>query len=227
MNCPYCFKDFHMPKGGEAKNHFHLKLERGYNHPWHYLDAIFCPACDELIVIYTHPLGMRTPYNPNPGGPGDRSGVILPRNPSLRPLPPEVPDLYRSDFDQARLVIELSPKSSAALSRRILQSILHDQFTIKAHNLQKEIAEFIETIHPPQHLGEQLDAIRAVGNFAAHPLKDTATGLIQDVEPGEAEWLIETLESLFDFAFVQPAKTASRKAALNAKLAASGKPLID
>jgi len=65
-----------------------------------------------------------------------------------------------------------------------------------------------------------------VGNFAAHPIKDTNTGAITDVEEGEAELLIETLESLFDFAFVQPAKWAASKAAINAKLSAAGKPLI-
>jgi hypothetical protein len=34
-------------------------------------------------------------------------------------------------------------------------------------------------------------------------IKKTATGQIGEVEQGEAEWLIEVLESLFDFSFVQ------------------------
>jgi hypothetical protein len=33
-----------------------------------------------------------------------------------------------------------------------------------------------------------LDAIRTIGNFAAHPIKSTSSGEIVDVEPGEAEW---------------------------------------
>ncbi len=37
------------------------------------------------------------------------------------------------------------------------------------------------------------------------------------MEPGEAEWNLDTLEGLFDFYYVQPAKTAARKAALNAQ----------
>jgi hypothetical protein len=73
-------------------------------------------------------------------------------------------------------------------------------------------------------LAEQLDLIREIGNFAAHPLTDIATGEITDVEPGEAEFLIGTLESMFDFAFVQPDRTAAMKAALNQKLKAAGKP---
>ena len=45
-----------------------------------------------------------------------------------------------------------------------------------------------------------------------------------DVEEGEAEWLIETLETLFDFAFIQPERLKRQKAALNAKLHEAGKP---
>ena len=71
---------------------------------------------------------------------------------------------------------------------------------------------------------DAVDAIRNVGNFAAHPLKDTNTGQIVDVEPGEAEWLLEVLEALFDFTFVQPKRLDERKKKLNEKLQALGKP---
>jgi hypothetical protein len=63
-----------------------------------------------------------------------------------------------------------------------------------------------------------------IGNFAAHPMKNTASGEIHDVEPGEAEWLVETIASLMDFTFVQPARFTERKSAMNAKLVAAGKP---
>ena len=52
------------------------------------------------------------------------------------------------------------------------------------------------------------------------------TGQIVDVEPGEAEWNLDVLESMFDFYYVEPARIQSRKAALNAKLASAGKPQI-
>ena len=65
-----------------------------------------------------------------------------------------------------------------------------------------------------------------IGNFAAHPLKSTTTGSIVDVEPGEAEWNLDVLESLFDFYFVQPAISAKRKAELNKKLKEAGKPKL-
>jgi hypothetical protein len=93
-------------------------------------------------------------------------------------------------------------------------------------SFKQEISDFIAILRPPSYLAEQLDLIREVGNFAAHPLKDTATGEITDVEPGEAEFMIDALESMFDFAFIQPSRTVAMKAAINAKLKAAGKPEI-
>ena len=65
-----------------------------------------------------------------------------------------------------------------------------------------------------------------IGNFAAHPMKDTNTGAIADVEEGEAELLLETLEIMFDYAFVQPARWSAAKTTINARLRAVGKPEI-
>ena len=67
-------------------------------------------------------------------------------------------------------------------------------------------------------------AIRNIGNFGAHPVKDANTGEIVDVEPGEAEWLLDVLESLFDSAFVQPKRLEEREQKLNDKLQQIGKP---
>jgi hypothetical protein len=67
-------------------------------------------------------------------------------------------------------------------------------------------------------LGQQLDAVSEIGNFAAHPAKSTTTGDIVDVEPGEAEWNLDVLDGLFEEWFVQPAILAARIAKMNAKL---------
>jgi hypothetical protein len=150
--------------------------------------------------------------------------TVFPKTIALKPLPPEIPKEYADDFDEARKVVEISPQSSSALSRRILQHVIRSVYRIKKRDLYEEVREFIDTVKPPSSLADTLDAIRAVGNFAAHPIKNTATGQIEPVEPGEAEWLIELVEMLFDFAFVQPEREKQRKAALNAKLRAAGKP---
>ena len=57
-------------------------------------------------------------------------------------------------------------------------------------------------------------------------IKSTSTGEIVEVEFGEAEWILDVLETLFDFYFVQPAILKIKKDALNKKLSDSGKPLM-
>ena len=71
-----------------------------------------------------------------------------------------------------------------------------------------------------------MDAIRQVGNFAAPPLKSSASGTIVDVEEGEAEWLLDVLEDLFDFYFVAPSLAQAKRDALNKKLEDLGKPQL-
>ncbi len=106
----------------------------------------------------------------------------------------------------------------------MLQQILIEEFGIKKKSLAEEIEEFITSSGAPSYLCKAVDAVRQIGNFAAHPLKNRNTGEVLDVEPGEADWLLETLEAMFDFAFVQPKRLQERRAALNGKLATAGKP---
>jgi Domain of unknown function (DUF4145) len=141
-----------------------------------------------------------------------------------RTIPPEVVDPYRQDFSEACKVLADSPKASAALSRRCLQAILRDKAATQARDLADQIEEVISSGKVPSHIQEGLHAVRQIGNFAAHTMKSTATGVILDVVAGEAEWNLDVLESLFDHYFVQPALTAKRKADLNTKLKAAGKP---
>jgi hypothetical protein len=42
----------------------------------------------------------------------------------------------------------------------------------------------------------------------------------------QAEWCLETIEELFEHFYVGPAAAMVKKAALNAKLAAGGKPPV-
>jgi hypothetical protein len=98
--------------------------------------------------------------------------------------------------------------------------------TYKGGARKKNLGDQIEEVLPtlPHEIAENVDAIRHVGNFAAHPVKSTSTGAIADVEDGEAEWLLEVLEELFGHYYIAPARAAARRAALNQKLQDLGKP---
>ena len=152
---------------------------------------------------------------------GSVNYVFRPRN-AARMVPADVPEPYSADFREASTVLADSAKASAALSRRCLQMLLRDKGGVKAGDLSSEIDEAMKAL--PSHLADSIDAIRNIGNFAAHPNKSTNTAEVIDVEPGEAEWCLDVLDGLFHFYFVQPAATQRRKSALNQKLQDANKP---
>ena len=98
----------------------------------------------------------------------------------------------------------------------------------KARDLATEITLVLDEADPsksvPISLRETIDGIRNFGNFSAHPITDITSLQIIDVEPEEAEWCLEILEEMFQHYYVRPAETKKRRDALNAKLAAAGKP---
>jgi len=171
-----------------------------------------CPECMEDIIFLYRMIGDAN----------TRPFLMAYPQSSSRPIPDVVPEPYRSDFNEACLVLRLSPKASAALSRRNLQTILREE----GKTTKRDLYDQIEEISPklPSHISEGLHAVRNIGNFAAHPMKSTNSGAILEVEEGEAEWNLDVLESLFDFYFVQPQLLAKRKADLNKKLREAAKP---
>jgi hypothetical protein len=116
------------------------------------------------------------------------------------------------------LILADSPRASAALSRRCLQQLLRNEAGAPPSDLYHEIEWAIKNAGLPSHAADSLHSLRDIGNMAAHPNKSTATGDYLDVEPGEADWMLDTLDALFNFYFVGPAKIAARQAALAAKL---------
>jgi hypothetical protein len=152
--------------------------------------------------------------------------TIYPNSKNWRTVPEEVPEEFRLAFQEAAELLTVSSKASAAMSRRLLQQVLRERYQIRSRALSAEIDDFIQLPGIPSDLTAAVDAIRHIGNFAAHPEKDLTTGFIVEVEPGEAEWSIDTLESLLDVAFVQPRRLQNRKLALNQKLTRLGKAPI-
>ncbi|MBN2305946.1 MAG: DUF4145 domain-containing protein [Anaerolineae bacterium] len=155
-----------------------------------------------------------------PPDPPKRLGpfLIWPRHASFSPAPPEVPSELAEDYNEARVIQDLSPKASAALARRCLQGLLRGYANVNPGNLNGEIQQVLDSGTLPSHLKESIDAIRHIGNIAAHPIKDTLTGTITTVEDHEAEWTLDVLEGLFDFYFVQPEATRKKREALEEKL---------
>lgn len=225
MICPYCNVGvrFEVQDVGPVHDDGIDGKQLGYQ-----LAETFCPECQGFVVLLRR--GQYWQHDLEDGGSRELMDssveVIFPSPKNPRPLPAEVPESYRADFAEACAVLSISPKASAAISRRVLQHLLREELKIVHRTLEQEIADFISRPGVPSDLVEAVDAIRNVGNFAAHPMKNTSTGEVLEVEPGEANWLLDVLESLFDFQFVQPKRLAANKASLNKKLTSAGRPPI-
>lgn len=191
-----------------------------------------CPSCDKAIVRLSEgpPRWAGLPGEEFLVGVEEgkvlRQVILYPRVPFTRPLPSEVPTTIRQDFEEALIVLPFSPKASAALSRRCLQNILVDAGQVKSKDLAPQIEEAVKVHGFTAGLRRMLTAVRMVGNYAAHPIKDKSTGVIVDVEPGEAELNLSALTDLIDYFYVRPAEEQKQLDEINKKLVAAGKPPI-
>jgi hypothetical protein len=208
MRCPHCAISFSQFWTGT------YQASGSDGNKW--IAHLGCPECGKLVI------GASTvkPFQnyERLWKPGESGFLLLyPRASSRGPVPPEVTDPYAKYYQEAALVLNDSPMASAALSRRLLQLLLRDKAGVKKGKLEDEIEAALPSL--PPYL-QDLHDIREIGNFAAHPNKNTNTGEVIDVEEGEAEWLLDILDKLFDFYFVEPERKKQREAALKAKKAA-------
>lgn len=225
MNCPYCDIKFSLD-GVSADHSFpHFRRLALYDDTQsdesdknYSITSHKCPECRKQIMWLNEIV-----TNGESGKQEIAATTLLfPKYP-LKQLPIEVPAEFATDFREAHETLPISPKASAALGRRCLQNLIREKEGIVEKTLFAEVDKLLKLNKLPKYLADDLDAIRIVGNFAAHPMKDTNTGVIVDVEPGEAEWTIKVLEVLLLFYFVEEPKSVARRDALNKKLKNAGK----
>jgi len=214
MICPHCLVGFRA----SIKQFY---LGRDADGEWGILE-VNCPECEKMILTL-----IKGTYVVEPGRFDfksiEKSILFYPKRINRPPVPSQVPKELAEDYKEACLVLNDSPKASAALSRRCLQHLLRKKAKVEPGNLVDEIQQVIDSGELPTYIMKDIDAIRNVGNFSAHPIKSKKTREIIEVEPGEAEWNLNVLESLFDFYYVKPAESEERRKALNKKLKAAGK----
>ncbi len=148
--------------------------------------------------------------------PGERlqTWTHLPES-SGKPQPEYIPVALRTDYQEACRIRELSPKASAALARRCLQGMIRDFCGIAKGTLNAEITALEELVAQdkaprgvtPESV-EAIDHVRKIGNIGAHMERDI--NLIIDIEPDEAQLLIELVETLFDEWYVARHQRAAR-----------------
>ncbi|MEI6573306.1 MAG: DUF4145 domain-containing protein [Alphaproteobacteria bacterium] len=120
-----------------------------------------------------------------------------------KPQPDFIPLAIRQDYEEACLIMNLSPKASATLARRCIQGMINDFCGIQKKTLNEEINELenkVKSGTAPKGIDEDtimaINAIRSIGNIGAHMSKDI--DLIIDIDPDEASHLIQLIENLFE-----------------------------
>ncbi|MBI9036928.1 MAG: DUF4145 domain-containing protein [Bacteroidales bacterium] len=107
-------------------------------------------------------------------------------------FPDYVPEAIIKDYEEACSIVNESPKASATLSRRCLQGMIRNFWSIKEATLYKEIEGIKDKVDPLTW--QSIDATRKIGNIGAHMEKNI--NLIIDVETSEAKALINLIEIL-------------------------------
>ena len=133
--------------------------------------------------------------------------IIFPLNLSAEPPNEDLPADIVEDYNEARAILNLSPRGAAALLRLAIQKLcIH--LGLPGKNINADVKALVEKGLPPK-VQEALDTVRVIGNEAVHPgvidLKDdrdTANKLFKLVnfiaekmitEPREIEELYNSL----------------------------------
>jgi hypothetical protein len=112
----------------------------------------------------------------------------------IKVFPDYIPNAILTDYREACMTKEQSPKASATLSRRCLQGMIRDFWGVSKNRLIDEIEAIQDRVDPLTW--HAIDAVRKIGNIGAHMEKDI--NQIVEVEPEEASLLIGLIETLIN-----------------------------
>jgi len=89
--------------------------------------------------------------------------------PSAAPKPTDdMPDKVRDDFNEARLIVDDSPKAAAALLRLAMEKLVQDLTGNEDQSLYAGIGELVEEERIDERIQKALDSVRVTGNDYVH-----------------------------------------------------------
>ncbi len=196
--CPYCNHHSTIKDDNFHTSNTRLTIENVEGNRALYSEFIVCPNPDcnkYTLSSYLFPTenewnGARHIWN---DGEMIKHWNLIPQS-NAKVFPDYVPKPITDDYNEACLIVDLSPKASATLARRCLQGMIRDFWGIKKGRLIDEINALEDKID--SLTWDSIDATRKIGNIGAHMEKDINT--IIEVDQGEAQVLIHLIEILID-----------------------------
>ncbi len=197
--CPFCGRDTTITYENFEVFNFVFAKDNYNGDQVGYASFIACPnkKCKKIKLTlslykfnnrYARDSGVTKPIPEKIIG----SWTIIPQS-QAKPMPDYIPKALIEDYNEACIIKNLSPKASATLSRRCLQTMIRNFWKVKDKpNLKQEIDAIKDQVDPITW--KAIDSVRSIGNIGAHMEKDI--NLIIDVDPKEADLLIQLIEQL-------------------------------
>jgi len=195
-NCPYCNHDATIGDENVSAKYHYFNHGNKLGNLGLLTQVISCPNpdCREYSVVALvnqanlDPFG--TVYTPEKSK-QYHFWNLKPQS-KAKQMPSYIPVAIVEDYNESCLIKDLSPKASAALSRRCLQGMIRNFWGVKEKNLYQEIDAIKDKVDAD--VWEAIDSVRKLGNIGAHMEKDI--NLIIEIDPAEADLLIQLIEDL-------------------------------
>lgn len=246
--CPFCNNSFNV-------NHNYTALNRDKDYGYAYVRQIACLNCERKFIIYENhrdieeseinelsidvlnffELSKSDLYDYFAANPGEtrrrakKEFFIRPLCPAKSaPIEVNNPEITR-DYNEAAMILEISPRASAALSRNCIKKILQKKAPLlnpENLSLMELISCVIDTGALPRELTALLHYVLEISSFSSNPIKNEYPNSIVDVDKEEAELNLNVLQRLFDIYYVHPAKTNAIKEELEERMKSLGKKIL-
>lgn len=232
FRCPYCNHDQIVTNSQYHSATAQIHVEnRLYGDVGFKVTAVSCanPRCQEITL--TGEFGTAKTRNYSAYIDTKIQDFQLRPASRARPQPECVPSPLSNDYYEACAIEALSPKASATLLRRCLQGMIRDFCGIsektlfaEINTLKKQVEDGVAAQGITEDTLAAIDAVRSIGNIGAHMEADI--NLIIDIDPGEAQALIELIELLFADWYVAREARRQRLAKVQA-IAAEKRALLE